>query len=216
MERQQTPPCVMKQTRGSDPPQTKMIRASHMWDDPRLPPQSWAESESSKDIQYNGQLSRDTSMWSLRLAAIPLLLLGGIAVHNVVELEPANFRATQNGTWMLEFYAPWCGHCKTLKPEWEKASAALKGLVSFGAIDATKYRSLGLRFSVNGFPTMFHVDGRTGEVRRVAVAQFSSSSLVNFATKGWSQYPPLSYFANPYGPLRSAMYFGIVGIEQRE
>ena len=62
---------------------------------------------------------------------------------------------------------------------------------------------------------MFLVDGKSGEVRKVA-AQFTSASLVNFATKAWTQYDAIPFLNSPYGPVRSAMYYGIVGIEKGE
>ena len=56
---------------------------------------------------------------------------------DVIELTPSNFNQLVlggDGVWMVEFYAPWCGHCKNLAPEWQKAASALKGVVSVGEI----------------------------------------------------------------------------------
>lgn len=56
--------------------------------------------------------------------------------------------------WLVEFYAPWCGHCKSLEPHWNQAANELKGKVKVGKVDATVQQKLGNRFKVQGYPTI--------------------------------------------------------------
>ena len=57
--------------------------------------------------------------------------------------------------WFIEFYAPWCGHCKALLPEFETAARNLKGTgVTFGKVDCTQETQLCQRFEVKGYPTV--------------------------------------------------------------
>ncbi|KAK2143891.1 hypothetical protein LSH36_804g00025 [Paralvinella palmiformis] len=70
---------------------------------------------------------------------------------DVVELTPSNFNNLVihgEGLWLVEFYAPWCGHCQNLAPEWKKAAKALKGVVGVGAVDMDKHQSLGAPYEV--------------------------------------------------------------------
>ena len=58
---------------------------------------------------------------------------------------------------MGEFYAPWCGHCKTLAPKFENLAQALEGdqdVVLIAKVDATKHPALAQRFEVSGYPTL--------------------------------------------------------------
>lgn len=55
---------------------------------------------------------------------------------------------------IVEFYAPWCGHCKTLAPHYAKAADKLKGMVTFGTVDCTDQEELCGEYSVDGYPTL--------------------------------------------------------------
>merc|ERR1712223_130956 len=61
-------------------------------------------------------------------------------------------------TALVMFYAPWCGHCKRLKPEFQKAASILKANdppVSLVQVDCTDDgKDTCGRFSVSGYPTV--------------------------------------------------------------
>ncbi|XP_065866968.1 protein disulfide isomerase-like 1-4 [Euphorbia lathyris] len=82
---------------------------------------------------------------------------------DVVVLKEGNFSdfIDNHKFVMVEFYAPWCGHCQSLAPEYAAAATELKAEdVVLAKVDATEESELAQEYDVQGFPTvLFFVDG---------------------------------------------------------
>jgi protein disulfide-isomerase A6 len=104
-------------------------------------------------------------MRALQLLLAALLIISASAFYDrysaVQSLTASDFQQVKKGIWLVEFYAEWCGHCRNLAPEYEKAAKALKGIANIAAIDADKQRT---DVQVQGFPTIkFFVDGKMSD-----------------------------------------------------
>ena len=62
----------------------------------------------------------------------------------------------KNGDWMVLYYANWCGHCTTMKPEWQKVVDNIKksNVVNIADVESTHISDLSHKPNVNGFPSI--------------------------------------------------------------
>ncbi|VDN15087.1 unnamed protein product [Dibothriocephalus latus] len=98
---------------------------------------------------------------------------------------------------LVEFYAPWCGHCKQLKPNYDKLAEKLSSekKIVIAAMDATA-NTVSPLFPVTGFPTIYWVPrtskgkpvqyqgDRTTEAMLEYVAAHATDELTSYDRKG--------------------------------
>ena len=109
-------------------------------------------------------------MSKLQYLALFCLLSLSFAVEvaqedDVYVLTDATFEEflSQHSHALVEFYAPWCGHCKKLAPEYAKAAKKLKSQDSTAVlckVDSTVEKTVAEKFQVKGYPTLkFFING---------------------------------------------------------
>jgi protein disulfide-isomerase A6 len=104
----------------------------------------------------------------------------------VIEVNDGTFDIVvlnKNKFALVEFFAPWCGHCKTLAPEYEKLAIAFANEpnVAIVKIDADAQKVKASKYGVTGFPTLIWF-GQDNEYERYE-GERTLDALVNFVNE---------------------------------
>jgi len=89
--------------------------------------------------------------------------------EHVVTLTADNFESNvlKKPHALVEFYAPWCGHCKSLKPIYAAAASQIftqDPSITIGKVDATIHEELAVEYGIEGYPTLkWFKDGKVSE-----------------------------------------------------
>ena len=66
---------------------------------------------------------------------------------------------------LVDFWAPWCGPCRMMAPQFERAAAALKGEALLVKVNSDEAPQLAARFAIRSIPTLVRLE-RGREVAR--------------------------------------------------
>lgn len=74
---------------------------------------------------------------------------------------------------VVDFWAPWCGPCKTMAPGFERAAAELEPRVRLARVNTEAEPALGARFGIRAIPTLIAFRGGRELARQSGALEYA-------------------------------------------
>ncbi|KAF2075490.1 hypothetical protein CYY_003226 [Polysphondylium violaceum] len=128
------------------------------------------------------------------LSLLVVLLLVAVSLSeetqstSVVQITADNEDIIKEGNWLVEFFAPWCGHCKRLAPTYEELgkyyNEELKGeAVKIAQVNCVDHQAVCSKHDIRGYPTIKYMSNGNAKDYRGARDKASFVSYIDSMSK---------------------------------
>ncbi|KAI8809361.1 thioredoxin-like protein [Cladochytrium replicatum] len=137
------------------------------------------------------------------------------ADSSIIDLTDANFASllpptNSENEYLIEFYANWCGYCRSFAPEYDNLADKVKSElphVKLARVDIDSSPIVTARFFVSRLPSLYHVKGT--QVRSVTIPGRTVSELFEFlAEEKWKDLAVWSEWTGPFSLLSQVVGLG--------
>jgi DnaJ family protein C protein 10 len=104
----------------------------------------------------------------------------------VTNLDASKFHSEvlqSNDPWIVDFYAPWCGHCQVFAPEFEHVAKAVEGRVRAGKVNCDMHQRVCQQAAINAYPSVRFYHGSPQKAYGEDINSQNAQFIIEFLTK---------------------------------